>query len=185
MFKPDQKKLPLQRKLIAVLSVLLIFLLGAAISRTSQTQSKWGEIKQGIGVGEIVIGESTADDVVARHGSNYQLKSQNEYSYRMEYSNPEAAFYYCFKDPKKKIFLVEVHDGVIKGGIVIGKSTMKDVVAIYGERVGGVNSTISEYPGIQFYFEAPGEAGDEAAAMNRILIEVDIVAPDKSSNFCD
>jgi hypothetical protein len=186
MFKPDPKKFPLQTELVAVLSVLLIFLQGAAISRTIQTQSKWGEIKQGIGVGEILIGESTAADVEARHGTKYQLKSQNEYSYRMEYANPEAAFYYCFKDPKKRIFLVEVHDGVLKGGIVIGKSTMKDVVAIYGEK-GADRDDIFQYPGIQFYFETLSgkEAEDDALQMNRKVIEVDIVAPDKSSNFCD
>ena len=34
----------------------------------------------------------------------------------------------CFKDSQKKIFLVEVHDGVTSKGIVIGESTMKDVV---------------------------------------------------------
>ncbi|HEV7743971.1 MAG TPA: hypothetical protein VGO56_03145 [Pyrinomonadaceae bacterium] len=183
MLRPDQKKLPLQRKLVAVLSVLLILLQGAASSRTIQTQSKWGEIKQGVGVGQILIGESTAADVEARHGSKYELKNRNDYSYRMEYADPEAAFYYCFKDPKKKIFLIEVHDGVAGGGIVIGKSTMKDVVAFYGEKVAGAEG-IFEYPGIQFYFETPNEkeAGD---GMNRKVIEVDIVARDQSSNFCD
>ena len=184
MFKAEPKKFPLQTELVAVLSVLLIFLQGAAISRTIQTQSKWGEIKQGIGVGEILIGESTAADVEARHGTKYELKNKNDYSYRMEYADPEAAFYYCFKDPKKRIFLVEVHDGVTKGGIVIGKSTMRDIVAVYGEK-GADRDDIFQYPGIQFYFETRNEKEAEAVAMKRKVIEVDIVAPDKSSNFCD
>jgi hypothetical protein len=184
MFKRDFKKLLLKRELVAVLSVLLILLQGAAISRTSQTPSKWGAIKKGIGVGDILIGESTAADVEARHGAKYELKNKNDYSYRMEYANPEGAFYYCFQDRKKRIFLVEVHDGVTSEGIVIGKSTMKDVVAIYGEKVGG-NDGIFEYPGIQFYFEPGNEKEAKDDAMKRKVIEVDVVAPDKSSNFCD
>jgi hypothetical protein len=184
MFMSDPKKFPSQRELVAVLSVLLIFLPGAVISRTIQTPSKWGVIKKGIGVGDILIGESTAADVEARHGTKYELKNKSDYSYRMEYADPEGAFYYCFKDPKKKIFLVEVHDGVTGEGIVIGKSTMRDVVAVYGEKAGGSDS-IFEYPGIQFYFETGNEKDSKDVVMNRKVIEVDVVAPDKSSNFCD
>jgi hypothetical protein len=186
MLKPDRKKLLLPTKLAAVLGCLLVFCLGAAISQTNQGQSKMGLIKEGIGVGEILIGESTAADVEARQGTKYELMNRNEYSYRMDYSDPKRAFYYCFKDPQKKIFLVEVHEGVTSKGIVIGESTMKDVVALYGEKSGG-GADIFEYPGIQFYFgpRPQSETKNEALELTRKVVEVDIVAPDKSSNFCD
>ena len=186
MLKPDRKQLLLPTELIAVLLGLLVFSHGAAISRTNQAQSKAGPIKDGTGAGEILIGESTAADVEARHGTKYELKNMNDYSYRMDYTDSQLAFYYCFQDPKKKIFLVEIRDGgVTSKGIVIGTSTKKDVVALYGEKSGG-SADIFEYPGMQFYFEPrpKTEAKDEAAEMNRKVIEVDIVAPDKSSNFC-
>jgi hypothetical protein len=185
MPKPDRKKLMPPTKLIAVTMCLLVFSFGAAISQTNQVQSKTGSIKEGVGVGEILIGESTAADVEARHGTKYQLMNKNDYSYRMDYSDPKRAFYYCFKDPQKKIFLVEVHDGVTSKGIVIGESTKKDVIAQYGENSGGAD--IFEYPGIQFYFEAlpQSETKSEALELTRKVVEVDIVAPDKSSNFCD
>lgn len=186
MLKPDLKKMPLPNELVAVLLLLTVCLQGAAISRSNQTSSQTGPIKDGIGLGEILIGTSTAGDVAALHGTNYELINKNDYSYRMDYAASQLAFYYCYQDPKKKIFLVEVHDGVTSKGIVIGKSTMKDVVAIYGRKTGG-NDFIFEYPGVQFYFETRTEAEtkDEALAMRRKVIEVDIVAPDQSSNFCD
>ena len=186
MLKRELKKLLLPAELVAVVLVLLGCFQGAAISFGSQTGLQAGPIKDGIGVGEILIGTSTAADVEARHGSKYELKNRNNYSYRMEYAYPERAFYYCYQDQKKKIFLVEVHDGVTAKGIVIGKSTKKDVIAIYGEKSGGSDS-IFEYPGIQFYFEArpETEAKDTASEMDRKVIEIDIVAPDKSSNICD
>ena len=186
MLKPNRKQLLLSTELIAVLLGLLVLFHGAAISHTNQTQSKAGEIKDGIGVGGVLIGESTAADVEARHGTKYELKNRNDYSYRMDYTDSQFAFYYCFQDPKKKIFLVEIRDGgVTSKGIVIGQSTRKDVIALYGEESGG-NEDISEYPGIQFYFEPhpKTEAKDEAVELNRKVVEVDIVAPDKSSNFC-
>ncbi|MGH9928632.1 MAG: hypothetical protein ACREA9_05295 [Pyrinomonadaceae bacterium] len=186
MLKPNLKKLLLPTELVAALLVLLVCLQGAAISFGNQTSSQRGPIKDGIGLGEILIGTSTAADVEARHGTKYELKNRRNYSYRMDYTDVQLAFYYCYQDPKKKIFLVEVHDGVTGKGIVIGRSTMKEVVAIYGKKSGG-SDVIFEYPGIQFYFEArtETEAKDEALAMNRKVIEVDIVAPDKSSDFCD
>jgi hypothetical protein len=103
----------------------------------------------------------------------------------MDYTDSRLAFYYCYQDSKKKIFLVEVHDGVTGKGIIIGKSTVKDVLAIYGEKTGGSDS-IFEYPGIQFYFEVrpETETKDKALEMDRKVVEVDIVAPDKSADFC-
>ena len=186
MLKPKVKKSLFPVQLVAVLLVLFVCFQGTAISLSSQTSSKAGQIKDGIGVGEILIGLSTAADVEARHGTKYELKNRKNYSYRMDFTDSEFAFYYCYQDPKKKIFLVEVHDGVTSKGIIIGKSTVKDVVAIYGDKVGG-SDFIFEYPGIQFYFEprTEAEAKDDALAMQRKVIEVDIVAPNKASNFCD
>ena len=186
MLEPNRKKLRISVERVVVLLVLLVCFQVAAISLNTQKESPAGPIKDGVGVGEILIGVSTAADVEARHGTKYILKNMNDYSYRMDYTDSEVAFYYCHQDPKKKIFLVEVHDGLTSRGIIIGKSTVKDVVAIYGEKSGG-SDRILEYPGIQFYFETrtEAEAKDDALAMQRKVIEVDIVAPDKSSNFCD
>lgn len=64
----------------------------AVVLRTTHTQSQSGPIKDGIGVGEILIGESNAADVEARYGMKYQLRNNNDYSYRMDYADLGLAF---------------------------------------------------------------------------------------------
>jgi hypothetical protein len=182
MLKRD--KSPRVRRLCNALLALLVCLqIPNAVSEASQAESQ-GPIKDGIGVGEILIGTSSASDVEARYGKKYELFDENKYSYRMEFADLGLAFYYCQKDAKKRIFLVEVHRGVTNNGLIIGKSTLKEVLALYGERTGG-HDDIVEFKGVQFYFESLPQGEDKSVLLNRKLVEVDIVAPDKSSNFCD
>jgi hypothetical protein len=169
------------------LTVLLILVVcfhapGPAVS---QTQSQ-GPIKDGIGLGEVLIGVSSAADVETRYGKKYQLMNMNDYSYRMDYGDVGLAFYYCLKDKTKRIFLVEVHQGVTSKGIVVGESTLKDVFRLYGEQTSGGQPYIYEYKGIQFYVEHEATPkGDKIPELDKKVVEVDIVAPDKSSDFCD
>jgi hypothetical protein len=182
MLKSDKEKLARLPGLFAALLILFICL-QVPSPAVSQTQS--GSIKDGVGAGEILIGVSSASDVEARYGMKYELINKKEYSYRMEYADLGLAFYYCYKDAKKRIFLVELHHGVTSKGIIVGESTLKDVLTFYGEQSGG-DADIYEYKGIQFYFEAdPKPNEDKTPKLDRKVVEVDIVAPDKSSNFCD
>ena len=187
MLKSDKEKLPSLPALFAVLLILLICLQvpSAAVSRTTQAQSPLGPIKEGIGVGKILIGTSSASDVESLHGTKYQLINKNDYSYRMDYVEQGLAFYYCLKDDQKRIFLIELHHGVTSTGITIGESTLKDVFKIYGEHK-SVESHIYEYKGIQFYVEhdPKTDAEDKAPKLDKKVVEVDIVAPDKSDDFC-
>ena len=172
--------------LLALLLTLVVCLQtpSAAVSRT---QSQLGPIKDGIGIGDILIGVSSAADVEARYGMKYKLINKNDYSYRMEYADLGLAFYYCYKDEKKRVFLVEMHHGVTSKGIIVGESTLKDVFRLYGEQSNGGQSDIYEYKGIQFYLEADltPDGEDKAPTLDKKVVEVDIVPPDKSSNFCD
>jgi hypothetical protein len=182
--KIEKLKRPLALLPLMVLLVVCFHVPSAAVS---QTQSQ-GAIKDGIGLGEILIGVSTAADVEARYGLKYELMNRNEYSYRMDYADQGLAFYYCYKDAKKRVFLVEAHQGVTSKGIIIGKSTLADVFKLYGEEGRGGDSYILEYPGIQFYIECdPTPEGEKAKppALDKKVVEVDVVAPDKASNFCD
>jgi hypothetical protein len=174
---------------LALLAVPLILVVcfhspGATVS---QTRSEVGRIKDGIGVGQILIGVSNAADVEARYGMKYKLINKNDYSYRMEYADLGLAFYYCLKDEKKTVFLVELHHGVSSKGIIVGQSTLRDVFRLYGESSGEDQSDIYEYKGIQFYLEhgPRTDAKDSAAELDKKVMEIDIVPPDKSGNFCD
>lgn len=178
----------MRRLTLLAAPLILVVCFNAPSATVSQTQSQLGRIKDGIGLGEILIGVSNAADVEARYGMKYKLINKNDYSYRMDYADLGLAFYYCLKDEKKRIFLVELHQGVSSKGIIIGQSTLRDVFRLYGEQsIGEDQSDIHEYKGIQFYLEhdPSTDAKDSAAKLDKKVVEIDIVAPDKSFNFCD
>ena len=172
-----------------LLGVLVVLVVGfyAPSAAVPRTQSQ-GPIKDGVGIGGVAVGVSTAADVEARYGTKYELLNRNDYSYRMDYADMGLAFYYCYKDEQKRVFLVEAHQGVTSKGIVVGKSTLNDVLKLYGEQKGVSHSYIYEYEGIQFYLEhdwTPEGEKENAPTLDSKVLEVDLVPPDKSSNFCD
>ena len=186
MSKPNRERLMRQMSFVAALLMLAVFV-HAPSATVSQTKSPASPIKDGIGVGEILIGVSSAADVEAIYGKKYDLINKNDYSYRMDYAELGLAFYYCHKDEKKRIFLIELHHGVSSKGITVGQSTLRDVFRLYGEKSGGEQLDIHEYPGIQFYIEPDPNAGarNSAARLDKKVVEIDIVPPDLASNFCD
>ena len=177
----------MRRLALLALPLILVVCFTAHSATVSQTQSQTEKIKDGIGLGQILIGDSTAADVEARYGTKYKLLNMNDYSFRMDYADLGLAFYYCPKDEKKRLFLIELHHGTSSKGITVGQSTLRDVFRIYGEKSGGKQLDVHEYPGIQFYIEPDPQAGarNSAARLDKKVVEIDIVAPDKSSNFCD
>jgi hypothetical protein len=186
MWKLNREEMMRRLALLAVLLILVVSV-QAPSAPALQPQSQAGRIKDGVGLGEILIGVSSAADVEARYGMKYDLINKNDYSYRMDYADLGLAFYYCHKDEKKKVFLVELHQGVSSKGITVGESTLRDVLRLYGKQSGGEQLDVHEYPGIQFYLEPDPKAGarDSAARLDKKVVEIDIVPPDKSSNFCD
>ena len=186
MLRTNMEKLMRQLAFFAV-PLILVVCFTAPSATVSQTQLQADKINDGIGVGQILIGASSAADVEARYGTKYDLINKNDYSYRMDYADLGLAFYYCHKDEKKRIFLIELHHGVSSKGITIGQSTLRDVFRLYGEKSGGEQLDIHEYPGIQFYIEPDLKAGarNSAARLDKKVVEIDIVPPDQASNFCD
>lgn len=187
MLKPNNEKLMRQMSFLAVLLILVVSV-HAPSATVSQPQSQaQAQIKDGVGLGEILIGVSSAADVETRYGRKYDLINKNDYSFRMDYADLGLAFYYCHKDEKKKVFLVELHQGVSSKGITIGQSTLRDVFRLYGKESSDDQPDVYEYEGIQFYLEPDSTAGakDSAAKLDKKVVEIDIVPPDKSSNFCD
>lgn len=187
MWKQKKENLMGQPALLAVLLILAVWV-HAPSATVSQIQSQaQAPIKDGIGLGEILIGVSSAADVEARYGKKYDLINKNDYSYRMDYADLGLAFYYCHKDEKKRVFLVELHQGVSSKGITVGESTLRDVFRLYGEVSGGEQTDVHEYKGIQFYIEHDPTAGarNSPARLDKKVVEIDIVSPDQSSNFCD
>src|SRR5438874_4855171 len=120
-----------------LLAISFMFLL--AIGSTGrgllqfQSSKPWTYITEGVGISGILIGKSTASDVVSAFGSKYTVNTHNDYSREIEYADLGLSFYYCLKDKQKRIFLVEVHHGTTSKGIIIGTSTLKDIQDLYGK----------------------------------------------------
>ena len=147
-------------------------------------------ITEGVGIGDIFVDKSTKADVLAKYGHGFKLIQHNEYSSEMEYADAGLSFYYCLKDEKEKIFLIEVRRGQTSKGIVIGQSTLKDVQRVYGAEAPmscDSETCVYEYKGVQFYVKAdpPGSEENPVDPLPKKIIEIDVVPPDKSSNFCD
>jgi hypothetical protein len=177
-----------------LLSISLMILLTGGAERgacRSQSSRQWTYITEGVGISGILIGKSTASDVVSSFGTKYTVNTHNEYSREIEYTDLGLSFYYCLKDKQKRIFLVEVYHGTTSKGIVIGQSTLKDVHDLYGKEDDAGNcdsgSCIHEYKGVQFYVEGPNTVATETNKdpLQMKVVEIDVMAPDKSSNFCD
>src|SRR5437588_9311620 len=166
--------------------------LNVACTVSFAKSEQWTFITEGVGISDILIGKSTKSDVLARYGDRYKLIKHNKYSVEMEYADLGLSFYYCLKDKEKKIFLVEVHHGTTSKGIVIGQSTLQDVLDKYGEPEStdccDAEPFVYEYKGVQFYLKSisrEGEKKQQVSPLNMRVVEIDVVPADKSSNFCD
>jgi len=173
---------------------LMLLLTGGGTERGSfgsQSSKQWTYITEGVGISGILIDKSTASDVGSAFGNKYTVNTHNEYSREIEYTNLGLSFYYCLKDKQKRIFLVEVHHGTTSKGIIIGESTLKDVHDLYGKEDDTGNcdsgSCVYEYKGVQFYVEGRNTVATETDVdpSQMKVVEIDVMAPDKSSNFCD
>jgi hypothetical protein len=176
------------------LSVSLSVLMAASLLVTGDQSSsrQWAYITEGVGISGIFINRSTASDVAAALGTKFTLHKHNEYSCSMEYADLGLAFYYCLRDKEKRIFLIAVHHGMTQKGIIIGRSTLKDVYDAYGKE-DDVTNNVYEYKGVQFYVESTDDTAQRSEADQETemdpsrmrVVEIDVMAPDKSSNFCD
>ena len=160
----------------------------ASISVSHRNPRQSAFIEAGVGIAGVTIGKSSMSDVVAMYGDNFKLIEHNEYSDEIRYAELGLSFWYCHNDPDKRIFCIEVKSpcyGVTSKGVIMGESTAEDVFRLYGEpdeHYGGKYT----YKGIQFYYESEAENGEEESGQSsRKIVTIDVVPPDKDSNFCD
>jgi hypothetical protein len=146
-------------------------------------------VTAGIGVDGVAVGYSTRNTVTARYGDGYQLVEHNKYSYEMKYEVIGMSFWYRFEDPQQKIFAISVWPksrGFTAGGIVVGRSTLKDVFDEYGKAEFGTTTSEKswyvEYPGISFHVEykpRDKEHWTPEELLKRKIVEIEIVAMEK------
>ncbi len=126
---------------------LLVVIL--AISFTALAQQGYKTATAGVGVEGIRVGKSTRSDVIRKFGKNFKTIRNGNYSYQMKYKNG-ISFYYCQSDRVQQIFDIEMRAPYrvkTKKGIVLSRSTVRDVKKKYGKPMKGLR-----YRGIEFYY---------------------------------
>jgi hypothetical protein len=116
-------------------------------------------ISEGLGVRGVYVGRSTADDVAAAYGKDFELIEHGTQSSEMKYAALGLSFYYCREDARRRIFRVECRApfrGFTARGVRLSESGARDVLKAYGqaEPAGAAGEAWAyEYPGIRFRVE--------------------------------
>jgi hypothetical protein len=121
-------------------------------------------ISEGLGVRGVYLGRSTADDVAAAYGKDFELVEQGAQSSEMRYASLGLSFHYCRADERKRIYEIECRApfrGFTARGVLLGESSARDVLKAYGQAEPAAGAAWTyEYPGIRFRVEdrQPGRA---------------------------
>ncbi|HVG29506.1 MAG TPA: hypothetical protein VM864_07285 [Pyrinomonadaceae bacterium] len=120
-------------------------------------------ISEGLGLRGVYVGRSTADDVAATYGKDFELVEQGAQSSEMRYAALGLSFFYCRADERKRIYEIECRApfrGFTARGVILGESSARDVLKAYGQAeptatttgdAGGASAYA--YPGVRFRVE--------------------------------
>ena len=167
--------------------LMILFVLSITLLVQSPTSPVY--VTAGIGVDGVAVGYSTKNTVTARYGEQYELVEHKQYSYEMKYEDLGLSFWYRFEDTQQKIFAISAWPksrAFTAGGIVVGRSTLKDVFDAYGKAEIGTTTNEDkwhvEYPGIGFFVEykpRDKHKGTPEDLIKRKIVEIEIVAAEK------
>jgi hypothetical protein len=149
-------------------------------------------ISEGLGVGRIYVGLSTAADVAALYGKTFETVEHGAYSSEMRYASLGLSFWYCRADTQQRIFDINAaapFKGFTARGVSLGKSTLRDVFKAYGEAEPTTSSRHESwsfaYPGVEFnipYKDIQGKAVSTLLGMKVTAIDV---TTSRGGSYCD
>jgi hypothetical protein len=136
-------------------------------------------IRPGVGVGPLVVGQSTAAEVEAWLGLDREETRHTDYSIESRYLWAGIATYVCQEDPKERVFVIELTEpfaGETPEGFAIGRTRLGEVVDRLGE---GTWNTVGDTPWMSYRgisFHVAGRDGLESAEdyADALLIEIDV-----------
>lgn len=115
---------------------------------------------EGVGIGGIVVGKSRTPDVILAFGNDYRLVRVEKNHTQISYDKLGLSFYARHPDPQERIYSINAEknfSGKTTKGIVTNKSTMQDVVDIYGPAQWVTTNSSKtwwlSYTGTQFHVE--------------------------------
>ena len=152
-----------------------------------QTEDRAVYVAAGLGIDGITVGYSTKNSVTSKYGDDYVLIEHNHYSYEIRYRDTGMSFWYRYEDPEQKIFSIALRPesrAFTGRGIVVGRSSLKDVFNAYGKSEFHTTSAeetwFFEYQGIKFHIEY--KSSDKSLVPEKLIkrrvIEIEIVAMD-------
>jgi hypothetical protein len=167
--------------------LLIIFYLTFAVTNAAASpridSCVFSSLEEGVGLGNLVIGKSTASDAIASWGDKYELIEHHDSSYEMKFIRWGVSVYYRHADAEKKIIRITATSfrckARTKKGIEAGFSTLGDVINAYGKAEPFTTSVTSanktwfyEYAGIRFHtlFKSLTEADRKDFLKKKILM---------------
>lgn len=177
--------------LLICLTVLFASFVGAQEKSSGslsvvKSNSEMVLLTEGVGVENIVIDKSRADDVIKTFGKKFSLIKHGEHSSEMYYKKSCLSFYYMQNDKEKTIFDVTAtlpceRNIATSKGIILGYSSLQEVVRIYGGNPEPLTTTETriwfyEYLGVTFStkFDSWEEAQEDESFQRKIVSEISI-----------
>lgn len=134
----------MKRLVLTLASVIAVA--GFSVAANAQVKT----LKEGVGFDGVVVGQTTMDQIKKKFGKKPTVKKHKKYSTQLIYPGG-ISFYFCQADKKQQVFDIELRapfQGKTSKGIVLSKSTLKDVQKVYGkQKDGGL-----QYKGVSFYY---------------------------------
>ena len=144
-------------------------------------------ISEGLGVGQVYVWHSTAEDVEAAYGKDFERIEHGAHTVEMRYATRDLSFFYCQSDSRKRIIDIECRApfrGFTARGVTLGKSTVRDVFKAYGEAKPSTSSNNTywtfSYPGVEF--SIPYKDKPAASLLGEKITVIDVTTPRSGSD---
>ncbi|MGB9181505.1 MAG: hypothetical protein WCB68_19910 [Pyrinomonadaceae bacterium] len=163
--------------------LLLTVLLGLTVAAHSATaqETKSFTLREGVGIGRVVVGVSTRKDVMAEFGGYVMLIGHDD-TFEMGYDDIGVSFWYRRDDPRKRIIRITFEapaEAVTTRGISLDKNTLRDAANIYGKTklriLSCADSYYYEYPGIQFHVDYDFDNETESEVIEKKITQIVVV----------
>lgn len=146
-------------------------------------------VREGIGITDVTVGKSTAAEVIAAFGKDFELIEHGEYSKEMRYAERGLTFWYCAQDRKQLIFEIGLRapaTATTAKGVILNDTPIREVIRLYGKpdwrTIADGPTWWVEYKGVQFHVRKETTVNqfplDESKYLDKPVMAIHIEKPD-------